>query len=552
MAFSVSYQYRIDDRYTRPLAAIKKATSKFRTVTEKTSKSIKNMGSRIGSLEGAAASIAGVLGGAAMITKFTDFEGQVNATAAVLNSTDEQFMALKKTAIDLGATTKFTAAEVSAGMLMLAKNNLNVAETMSAIPAALSLSAATGADLALAADLATDVLANFGAKASELPGIMDKITGATTKSKFDIQKLTFALANSTAQARELNVPFLDAITALAGISSGFASGERAGTSFAIFLRRLIPKTKQQVDMMKRLGLVTKSGENAFLDTDGSLKKLSDVSDILEASLSKLSLSQRSLALETIFGSDAMRAASLFAKIGSTEFERLSKAIDSVDAEKIAQRRLNGLTGSVKLLGSALNTLLIKVFEAGVAEKISKIADAVRSITAAISNASPWIQNLIGWMGLAAAAIIPLLAAVKVLMVVSTPLVSIFGWLSTGLGAATALFVGISAPIWGTVAAVVALAAGLALVISKWKEIKEFFSSMPRIFAERLTTFGATEDTALLGGEGPGIVGANAKAKATASTLNGKIDINAPPGVVKSTALETSAPGDLGMNLAGAF
>lgn len=549
MAFSVSYQYRIDDRYTRPLQAIKSATAKFRTVTEKTSASVRKMGSKIGSLEGIAASVAGVLGGASMITKFTTFEDQINATAAVLDATDEQFMALKKTAIDLGATTRFTAAEVSSGMLMLAKNNLSLAETMDAIPAALSLAAATGADLSLTADLATDVLANFGSKAAELPGIMDKITGTTIKSKLDIQKLTFALANSTAQASDSKIPFLDTVTALAGISSGFASGERAGTSFSNFLKRLTPKSKEQIRAMKSLGLMTAQGQSAFRDSTGTLKSLAEITDILGASLNNLNDEQRSLALETIFGSNAMRAASLFAKIGSKEFNRLSSAIEKVRAAEIAEKRLKGLTGSILLLKSALNTLLIEVFEAGIAKRLSGMADTIRSVSTTISGTAPWFKAIIGYIGGIVVGLAPLVISFKVLSFILIPLIKKFAVLKTVM---VAVWAGTVSPIVGAIVALTALLAVLTLIVVKWKEIKEFFSSMPRIFAERLTTFGATEDTALLGGEGPGIVGANAKAKSTASTLNGKIDINAPPGVVKSTALETSAPGDLGMNLAGTF
>jgi TP901 family phage tail tape measure protein len=551
MAYSVSYQYRIDDRYTRPMKAIKKATSKFREVADKTSQSIKKMGSRIGGLESIAAGAAGAIGGATLINKFIGFEEQINATAAVLNATEDQFLSLKKTAIDLGSTTKFTAAEASAGMLMLAKNGLKLEDTMKGIPGVLSLSAATGADLSLAADLATDVMANFGAKASELPDIMNKITGATVTSKFDIQKLTFALANSTAQARETGVSFLETITALTSISSSFASGERAGTSFAIFLRRLIPKTTEQIKMMKALGMMTANGQNAFLDASGSVKSLGEVSDILSNKLSGLTKAQRSLALETIFGSDAMRAASAFADVGSKKFAELASEINKVDAGEIARKRMQGLVGSVKLLGSALDSLVIKILDSGIDDLIAGVADAITGIANAIGNTAPWVRMSIGIIGILAATLLPLVATLKVLMVVLSPLGALLVPLGATLKVIAAIFVGMSIPIWGTVAAVTALVAGLALIITKWEQIKAIFANIPKVM-KHLGTFGAVEDTALLGGEGPGIAAANAKAMATASTLNGRIDINAPPGVVKNTALETSTPGDLGMNLAGAF
>lgn len=551
MAYSVSYQYRIDDRYTRPMNAIKKATSKFREVSDRTATSIKKMGANIGGLESIAAGAASAIGGATLMNKFIGFEGQINATAAVLDATEDQFKSLKKTAIDLGSTTKFTAEEAASGMLMLAKNNLVVEDTMKAIPGVLSLAAASGADLSLAADLATDIMANFGFEASQLPGIMDKITGATVKSKFDIQKLAYALANTTSVANNAKIPFLDTVTALAAISPSFASGEKAGSSYKWFLKRLIPDTKEATDTMRALGLITASGGNAFFDATNTLKSMAEVSDILAKALDGLNPKQRTKAIANIFGGDAEDAASAFAKIGSVKFNELKQAIDSVDAGGIARKRMQGLVGSTRLLSSALDSLVIKILDSGIADLIAGVADAATKMATAIGGAPKWIKTFIGLAGMTAIALLPMIAAIKVLAVVLSPLGALFTVNAAGATAMTIGILGITAPIWGVISAITALGVGLSVIISRWEQVKAIFTNIPRVM-RHLGTFGAVEDTALLGTEGPGIAASNEKARSIASTLNGRIDINAPPGMVKSTALETSTPGDLGLNLAGAF
>lgn len=546
MAFSTSYQYRIIDRYTAPLKDIENATSRFRTVAAKTATVVKGMGSRLSRMEGTFASLAGVVGGAALINKFTSFEDKVNATAGVLNATDEQFQQLKNTAIDLGSTTRFTASEVGSAMLMLSKNSLNLAQTMGAVPSVLSLSAATGADLSLAADLATDVMANFGKTAADLPGIMDKLAGATVRSKFDIQKLVYAIANSSSEAKEQKVSFMDAVTALAGISSSFASGERAGTSFAIFLRRLNPKTKEQTKLMKRMGWMTARGTSIFLDATGKLKGLAEISDILANTLDKLTPAKRSQALERLFEAAGMKAASAMAAIGSKKFKELAASIKEIEAAKLAERRLRGLVGSVKLMHSALDALAIKIFEADLAGVLAKIANSITWVANAIGSASPWVKKLIGFMGGLTVALLPALMALKMLIVLFSPLKIIL----VGIGT---LFAGVTAPVWGTVAAVTAAVAGVVLLIAKWESV---WGWMKKIGGFLGGGFGAE----VVGDVGVAAAGKAAEQSALVeklsteinanNTVNGEIKVTAPPGVVKSASMETSAPGDLGFNLAG--
>lgn len=529
MAFSVSYNYRIIDQYTAPLRKIAQSTKNFDAVAKRTAASIKGLSSRLNGMQNAIASIAGVIGGAALIGQFTSFESAMNSVNAVSQATEEQFAELRKTATELGRTTQFTATETALGMDMLARNGLKVGQVLGAITPTLSLAAATGTGLANAANIATDVMFNFGKTAADLGPIMDRITGVAVKSKIDIDNYRLALGMAGGAAGKLGVSLDDFNTVIAATAGSFSSGSDAGTSFKNFLVRLGGDTKEARVLMGRLGLYTKQAGSAFFDSAGKMKSMSDITALLSTALKGLSDEQRTNAVRTIFGMDAMRSALALASVGKDKFDELAKAIQSVSAQEMAEKRMRGLVGVVKLMKSALESLNIAIFDSGLADWLMTAFKGVTSFAAELSKTHPWVLKIVGALGLLAVTFGPIVLAMSVMAAGLASLITII----------PAAAVIMTAPFWGVAVAIGAVIAAVSLLIAKWESVKSFFAGIPGSFSAGVPDL-----------SGPGVAAANAKALSTVNTLNGEINVNAPPGMVKSTMLETSAPGDLGMNLAG--
>lgn len=168
--------------------------------------------------------------GALIIKTAGDFEASMNRVDAALGASSAEIAQLRDMAKELGATTQFSASQAADAIEMLAKNGLNASQILGgALEASLLLSAASGGDLSASADLATDVMLNFGKTADDLGGVVDGVTGVMLASKFGFDDYRLALAQAGGVAGGLGVTLEDFNATIAATSARFASGSDAGT-----------------------------------------------------------------------------------------------------------------------------------------------------------------------------------------------------------------------------------------------------------------------------------------------------------------------------------
>ena len=553
MAFSISYKYQIQDLYSGPLAKIRKATDKFNRTVKKTKTSMKGFSKRMSGLQSTAAALGGVIGGTALVGNFVSFETAMNVAKGQTKATDEQFAALSETAKKLGSTTQFSATQAAQGIGMLGKNGLDATKIMNgAIDAALLLSAATGTDLSNSADIATDVMSNFGKKASDLGGIVNKLAGVTLNSKFDIDDYRLALGQAGGVAGEFGVSLSDFNTSIAAIAPLFAAGSEAGTGFKTFLQRLNPESKEAAKYMRLIGILTKDGKNQFFDAAGSMKSMAEISQVLNKALSGLSDQQLSKAGKMIFGTDAIRVAIGLSKISAEEFENLSKAIANVSAQKLAEDRMRGLGGVLRETKSVLESLNIAIFESGLDVFLIKVISKFKKFVKWLTKLNPKILKFGGIITLAAIVLAPLIV---------------------GVGIISAAIAAIGTPVLIAIGVIAALSAEIYLAWDYLKEYKEYWMALlgpiGLVVAATKKVINTMKDMIaqsefLTGvfdffGLGPdktvnhniatsGSVTAENVANSK-GTLDGAITVSAGPGSkVNKASMKKSMPGNLGMNM----
>ena len=346
-----------------------------------------------------AAAAAALVGVGAAITKISvdgvrmaaDLEAQISSIAAVMGETKDAVEPLKDLILDLGLdpNLKVDAQEAADAIEMLARNGLKMDEILGgAARSTVLLANATGAQFGTAADIATDVMAQFNISAAEMNTAVNGITSVVTNSKFSIDDYGLAIAQAGGVASSVGVEFDDFNTTIAAISPLFASGSDAGTSFKTFLQRLEPDTKPAREAMAELGLLTEEGTSKFFDANGALRDMSEISVLLNGALAGLSEQQRNAALQAIFGTDAMRAAvglmesgvvvytdaaeaaaalgvsqeAVNAVIagGVTQFEALQLTMGRTDAVEAAALRMDNLRGSMEILQGVIDTLKIRI------------------------------------------------------------------------------------------------------------------------------------------------------------------------------------------------
>ncbi len=395
---------------------------------------------------------------------FGEFEQTMSWVKAVLNPTWDEFEKLSKKARELWKSTAYSAKESASAIEMLAKNWLTATQILEwATDATLALAASTWADLASAADIASSAMLVFWKQVKQLDQVVNSITWTTNLSKFWIQDYALALAQGWWVAKTVWVNFEDFNAAIAAISPLFQSWSDAWTSFKTFLLRLVPQSKEAIWAMKDLWLMTKDWANQFYDAAWKMKSMAEISQILKDATKNLSDEQKNETLNTIFWTDAMRAAAGMAWVWAEEFTKLSKAIEWTDAVKNAKDRMDNWRGAMEQLNWVIDEVMISIWEwlAPVLRKLvedlwpvlTKIWEWINQhpeLTANIilvTTAVAWITTALILLWLA---IPPITAAISALWVVL--------WI-------------IFSPIWLVAAAIIALWAAIYYVWKNWDTIK---------------------------------------------------------------------------------
>lgn len=306
-----------------------------------------------------------VAGGAALgfangmrtsITTAATFESKLNGIKAVSGATGAEMKKLSDKALQLGKDTTFGASDAADAMSELVKAGVSIPDVLNgAADATVALAAASGVELPEAATIASNAMNQFGLTAKDLPKVVDSIAGAANASAIDVSDFGQSMSQVGAVANGLGVPFKDVSVAVAELGNAGIKGSDAGTSLKTMLTRLVPSTKAAKAEMADLGLYTEKGGSAFFDAKGKILPFEQIQGKLARATRNLTDEQKAQSLQTIFGSDAQRAAIILTENGAKGFEKMASAIGKVKAADVAKTRLEGFNGALEQLKGSLET-----------------------------------------------------------------------------------------------------------------------------------------------------------------------------------------------------
>lgn len=408
-----------------------------------------------------------VAGGIALaINAAKDFDQSLaNVAAAGGKDAAGQMDLIRQKALQLGADTKFSATEAANAMEALVKAGLSVTDVLNGgADAAVALAAAEGIDIPTAAEIAASAMTAFGLKAQELPGIANKISQAASATKMDVNDFAYAMNQAGAVSKLVGLSFDDMALAITAMGKAGIVGSDAGTSLKTFLMNLQPQTKKQTNLMKDLGIVTKEGGNQFFDASGHVKSMSDIAGVLQKSLEKLNPAQKQAALETMFGSDAIRAAAIISEQGAQGMRNLTTEMENqLSVSEKAKVKQDTLAGALEKMKGSIETAAIKIG--------TSLIPVLRSLAGFIEGVADWfaklpkpVQEAIAWFAIASAGLIGIGLAVGIVIKAFNALKVGFDVLSTAMKANP----------WILVAA--ALIALVVIIIQNWDKIKQALSA----------------------------------------------------------------------------
>lgn len=295
-----------------------------------------------------------------------DFE-QANANlGTILGATNEEMDKLRESALELGRTTEYTASQVTQLQTELAKLGFGPKSIQAMQQPILNFATAVGAKLPDAAKLAGATLRIFGLSAHQTEDALDVLALSTNKSALSFEYLNTALSIVGPVAKTFGFSVRD-VTALLGslANSGFDASSAATATRNILL-----------NLADTNGKLAKS-------LNGPVKSLPELIDGLKK------LRARGIDLAGTLELTDKRSVAAFNTFlnGADDVKELHDALQDVDgaAKSIAEERLNTVEGSIKLLQSAWEGLVLSFYNS---------KGAIKSVIDILTNGIEGISNLL--------------------------------------------------------------------------------------------------------------------------------------------------------------
>lgn len=317
---------------------------------------LKTIGS-IGVKAATAFTAAIAAGGAAAIKVGSDFEAAMSQVAAVSGATGAEFETLTQKAEEMGAKTKFTAAESAEALNYMAMAGWKTKDMLDGVEGIMNLAAASGENLALVSDIVTDAMTAFGLSAEQSGHFADVLAAAASNSNTNVGMMgaTFKYVAPIAGAMKYSIE--DTAVAIGLMANAGIKGEQAGTSLRAMLTRLVDPPSDAAAAMDTLNL---SIENS----NGSMRPLGDVLEQLREKFAGMSESQKASTASALAGTEAMSGLLAIVNASDADFDALTASIANADgtALKMSETMQDNLQGSLTILSSSMEGFGIAIYD----------------------------------------------------------------------------------------------------------------------------------------------------------------------------------------------
>ena len=345
-----------------------------------------------------------------------------------LNLSQAQMDALRDTAREMGATTKFSASEAADAMGYMALAGWDDAQVIAGIPGVLNLAAAANMDLAKASDIVTDTMTPFGMAAERAGEAADVFAYAQANSNTTVEGLGEAMKYAAPTADAFGMTLQDTAAAMGVLANAGIKGSQGGTTLNAMLRDMKNNAKNGAIAIGKTKV-------ALTNADGSYRSYAAIIRDIDKATSSMTASQRDAALGAIFGDESLKGILATLKQGPDALDAMTEGMYACGgaAEDMAATMGDNLKGDLAILESGAQDMAIALSE-WLMPAARGVVQGITDMIGKFNALDDGTKNTIFRIGAMAAAAGPLLLnGGKVLTLLSgvNPLV-------VGLGAAAAL------------------------------------------------------------------------------------------------------------------
>lgn len=380
MPSTVSFNIRVSDNGTLRNVEVnakdlQNALVGIGTSSAGASQSVSKLGSSLSSMVSRYASWAAVSAVAFKTVRQTietnaQFERSNSELASVIGTTREGVSRLTEAAMELGRQTEFTASDVTALQISLARLGFTEQQIIDMQAPVLKFAAAVGTDLASAADFAGAALRSFGLTSADATHLLDVMAASTSKSALDFSKLQTSISIIGPVAHSFGLSLEDAVTLLGILSNAGFDASSAATALRNILLNLADSNGK---LAQGLGHTARTLPEIIASLKECTEKGIDLNSALEMT-DKRSVSAFSALIN-----------------GASDVDELRKALGECDGslQDMYNTMSDNVIGATRQLQSAWEGLMLTFQNSNgiIADTMSRLARGINAVTDLVGGKS---------------------------------------------------------------------------------------------------------------------------------------------------------------------
>lgn len=478
--------------YQRAMAQMTSATAAMQSKVSSTSQKVGSAMSSIGkgvTIAGAAITAMAVKA----VNGYGNFENSINKAAVVGGSSTKalkgNISALEDEALKLGTKLPVSAQDVSDAMLEMARNGASINDLKNEFPKIAEAAAVAGEDMSNVATTVQQAMNIWGGGTKNAAKDSAVLALNANKSSASVSDMGQVFANVGNSAKNLGLSVVDVSTATGIMANSGLQAAQGSQDLNFALSKMVKPTKAQSAEMKKLGIT-------YTNSNGTFKSFRSILEEVASATNGMSDSQKSAALNILFGSAGAKAmiplltaVSTKTKDGKTKWDAYSGALSKVgssasSANKYlssnAQNMTQNVGQSIDQMKDDWTSLVYSSLKAdsgtiqNVAKYFGNLANAIEKSDSPLANFAKTFVALSPAIGVGTIAVGTFLTAVGKIISSFTAIVGAIGSVGRAFGSLATFLV---ANPWVALAvAIAAVTAALVYFFTQTKTGQQLWSS----------------------------------------------------------------------------
>ena len=391
--------------------------------------------------------------GKQMVNVSKDFEDAMARVQAITNASTGEFENMRKAALKMGETTRYTASEAASALENLTRNGMSASQATKALSGVMQLAQANAIGLSEAANIVTNTLNMFGLSVENTTRVNDVLSSTAGNAATNISELYEALVNAAPAAKTLGFTIEEVSAAIGALAQKGVKGADAGTQLRMSLTKMAdPKI---IAKMQEMGVQI---DEQTMREEGLLKTVKRLRD------AHLSLT------------DLVK---IFSQRGAVGMQQLISAYEEFDRVLDITKNSAGTTARMfeQGVGTTRRELdtLKSMYESLLLTIGGKTSGVVNSTVRLLQNLITNFKSVGGVIFNIASVVVPLL--VRKIMVLGKTATSTLGAIKTGVAGLKAAMGG-----WITIVATLVSWVGTALY-GAWARVNQPLKDAQKHFDE---------------------------------------------------------------------